>query len=423
MRERLVATLVGMTVAMLALYGIPRAYMLADIVTSYEERKVERAAVQLAAVIDERSQNGSPIDAEFLGSFLNEAETLTYEPATGPPVVAGPTPDLAEDIVETHDLADGGTLTLVHSRDLLDERISDALVPLILIGLSLTVVAAGVGYFLARRLSRPFGELAEAADRLGLGRFDVDPPHYSIPEAEAIGAALRTSSARLGELVRREREFAANASHQLRTPITALRLELEDLSMWPQTPPEVADELNRYLPELDRLSSAIDELLGLARGQRLGDAADIDLGELVSDVVARWKPLVAPDGYTVHQIDRGQVFARVVPGPVVQILDVLIENASTHGVSPVTLEAKDAGSYVEIVVADRGRRAFGNEIFSRGATRKKGDVGGLGLTIAAELASTMGGYLELADVEHTTFRLMLPGRGPSGEVAVVVEQA
>src|SRR5690606_34813445 len=144
----------------------------------------------------------------------------------------------SDDIIEQRDLPGGGSLTLSRSRDLINQRISDALVPLIAVGLGLTVLAAGFGYVIARRLSRPFGELAVAAERLGSGRFDVDPPHYKIPEAEAIGDALRGSSERLAELVRREREFAANASHQLRTPITALRLELEDLSLWPQTPPE-----------------------------------------------------------------------------------------------------------------------------------------------------------------------------------------
>lgn len=411
MRERLIAALVGMTIAMLALYGIPRAYMLADLVTDYEVRKIERAADQLAAVVEEREQNGSPIDEAFLSTFLSESETLTYEPADGSTVVAGPTPDPADDIVEARDLPDGGTLTLSRSRDLINERITTALVPLILIGLSLTAVAAGFGYAIARKISRPFKELAEAADRLGQGHFDVDPPHYGIPEAEAVGDALRDSSRRLGELVRREREFASNASHQLRTPITALRLELEDITLWPQTPPEIADELNRYLPELDRLSSAIDEMLGLARGQRLGDTTEVDLRELVSDVVERWRPMMAASGFEIEHIDHGPTPARIVPGPVVQILDVLIDNASIHGTSPVAVAAQDVGPYVRITVGDRGRRVVGNEIFQRGTSQKTGDTGGLGLTIAVELATTMGGYLKLTEDECMTFELLLPGPG------------
>ena len=411
MRERLVATLVGMTITMMALYGIPRAYMLADLVTDYETRKIERAADLLSATVTERLENGAAVDEEYLSGFLSVDETLTYEPAAGPTVVAGPRPDPTEDVVEERALPDGGTLTLSRSRSLIDERISNALTPLILIGLSLTLVAAAFGFFLARRLSRPFKELAESADRLGSGRFDVDPPHYSIPEAEAIGEALRSSSVRLGELVRREREFASNASHQLRTPITALRLELEDLSLWPQTPPEVADELNRYLPELDRLSSAIDELLGLARGHRLGDATEVDLRDLVEDVVERWRPQVKDAGHDLRQVDSGPVPARLVPGPVLQVLDVLVENACSHGSGMIEVEAQDAGRYVRILVRDEGKRSFGNEIFQRGTSRKEGGEGGLGLTIAADLAATMGGYLTLTEATHTTFELLLPGRG------------
>jgi len=410
-RERLVATLVGMTIAMLALYGIPRAYMLADLVTDYESRKLERSADLIAPLVVEREKNGSPVDEDYLASLLSVEETLVYEPADGPTVVAGPAPDPAEDVVEERELDGGGTLTLSRSRELIDERISDALTPLIIIGLSLTLIAAAFGFGLARRLSRPFKELAESADRLGLGHFDVDPPHYAIPEAEAIGQALRSSSDRLGELVRREREFASNASHQLRTPITALRLELEDLSLWPQTPREVSDELNRYLPELDRLSSAIDELLGLARGNRLGDAVELDLRDLVEDVVERWRPFVEESGHALRQVDSGAVPARVVPGPVLQVLDVLVENAASHGTGAIEVEAQDAGTHVRILVRDEGRRTFGNDVFQRGTSQKENGEGGLGLTIARDLAATMGGYLTITDDERTTFELLLPGRG------------
>jgi signal transduction histidine kinase len=410
-RDRLVAALVGMTVAMIAFYGVPRAYLLADLVSTQENRKIERSATLLAVVIEERGADATPVDEEFLGGLLNTGETIEYVAPDGTTVTAGPTPDLERDIVHRRAVPGGGSLTLSRSGELIDQRISEALIPLILVGLGLTAFAAVVGFVLARWLSRPFGELAEAANHLGRGRFDIHFPHYSIPEAEAIGSALRTSSAQLDDLVRREREFAANASHQLRTPITALRLELEDLALWPETPPEVAKELNSYLPELDRLSSAINELLGLARGRRLGDAVQLDLSELVADVVSRWRSQVEASGHQLVHVDNGPVPARVVPGPVLQILDVLIENAATHGTSPIQVEARAETRFVEIRVGDGGIRSIGNEVFQRGTSSKSGTEGGLGLTIATDLATTMGGYLKLAEGEHTTFVLMLPGTG------------
>ena len=120
-----------------------------------------------------------------------------------------------------------------------------------------------------------------------LGRFDVEVPHYGVPEAEAIGSALRRSARDLDALVRREREFAVSASHELRTPVTALRLEIEDVASWPQTPPDVAEELSRALAELDRLSATISTLLGgptAVTTVHHGHAPEI---ELTSDDTAR----------------------------------------------------------------------------------------------------------------------------------------
>lgn len=115
----------------------------------------------------------------------------------------------------------------------------------------------------------------------------------------------------------------------------------------------------------------------------------------------------------LRQDDRGPVRARIVPGPVVQILDVLIENATTHGTGEVTVSAQDAGTYVRLEVRDEGARTIGQEVFQRGTSVKDGGEGGLGLTIAAELATVMGGYLKLTPDPHTTFELLLPGPGPS----------
>ncbi len=299
---------------------------------------------------------------------------------------------------------------MARSGTLVEERVSDALLPLVVVGLSLTLVAVVVGYFLARRMARPFTELAEKADQLGSGQFDLDVPHYRVPEAEHIGAALRTSAEQLNDLVRREREFAVNASHQLRTPITALRLEIEDVTLWPETPPEVADHLNGVLGELDRLSAAIAELLEVARGRRIPTAA-VDLNQVVGHAIERWRARFTGADRTLVQVDQGSIPVRVPPGPVAQILDVLLENAAAHGTGRVEVVAEDLDTHVQVRVSDEGTPTFGQEVFRRGVSSTGT---GVGLAVASELAESMGGYLSLETGAPTRFVLRLPQRRRAG---------
>jgi len=406
MRDRLVVTLVGITVAVIALYAVPRAYLLADLVQRQEHRKIERSVELLAALMEEREASGRQVTEDYLAGLLNEAEHIEYVEPDGSVVSAGePPPGADSDITITRELDGGGAVTLSRSGELVDQRVSDALVPLILIGLVLIVVAALFGNLLARRLARPFSDLAGRADQIGHGRFDVEIPHYKIPEAEAIGQSLRQAGAQLDVLLRREREFAVNASHQLRTPITALRLELEDVSLWPQTPPDVAEHLRGLLGELDRLSEAITELLDLARGHRLGTAVDLDLTTLTSASARRWRERLAADGREILREGTGPVPAHVAPGPVEQILDVLIENALDHGTGTVTLETLDVGTHLQIRVRDEGAPGFGPEVFGRGVTT--GGTG-VGLAVASELAESLSGHLSVEETAPTCFVLRLP---------------
>jgi len=410
-RDRLVAVLVGMAIAITALYGVPRAYQLADLVTEQENRAVDRSADLVAVVITERTSASSPVTASFLAGLLNKGESVEYVAPDESVIRAGEAVRAESDVMQRRSLPGGGMVTISRSGALVQERVSAALMPLILIGLALIAAAACVGYLLARRLARPFGELAEAADHLGRGRFDVQLSHYSIPEAEKIGAALRRASTQLDDLVEREREFAANVSHQLRTPITALRLTLEDLSMWPETTPGVASELRNGMSELDRLNAAITEILDLSRGKRLGDAVDVDLSRLLADTVERWAPHYAAAGRELHHDPTEPVPAHVVPGPVVQVLDVLLHNACAHGSGRVVVGARDRGAYLHVVIADEGAKTVGNEVFQRGTSDRDSEGHGLGLTIASQLATSLGGYLLLADAPTTTFVFVVPAPG------------
>lgn len=410
MRDRLVIAFVGLTVAVIGLYGIPRAYFLADLVREQQKTTVAGTATALAALAGERTAAGGSVDAGLLESGLTGADRVEFSVDDTETLAVGESVDDEGGIVETRILPDGSTLRLSVSGDTVSKGIRDAITPLVLLGLALAVGSAVFGLGLARRLSRPFQELADYSRDLGHGRFDIEVPSYAVPEAEAIGASLRNAAGQLDELVRREREFAANASHQLRTPITALRLSLEDLSLWPETAPGVRAELELGLGELDRLSSAIDELLDLARGQRLETHQDVDLAALVAATAARWRRQLDEQGRALVVAGDATIPTRLAAGPVEQVLDVLVDNARLHGHGTITVESRDAGTHLEVAVRDDGQRRIGPEVFRRGVTsRGEADGHGVGLAVASELAEMCGGHLSLdTATPRTRFVLWLP---------------
>ncbi len=412
MRERLVIAFVGLTLAVIGLYGVPRAYFLADLVREQERATLDGTSAALAGLVEERRSAGGEVDATLLEHGLTGAERVEYRPASGATVAVGERADGEGGIVVERPLPDGGSLELGVSGDTVSSGVRDAITPLVLLGLVLAVVSAVLGFALARRMSRPFRELADLSRELGHGRFDLDVPSYAVPEAEEIGASLRGAAAQLDDLVRREREFAANASHQLRTPVTALRLGLEDLTLWPETAPEVREELDRGIAELDRLNGAIDELLDLARGRRIEANEVVDLVAVARAGVERWERRLASEGRTIGFRQQGRRSRTRVPsGPVEQVIDVLVDNARKHGEGAILVEVRDAGTHLEVVVGDEGTRQLGPGVFRRGVSTSSTGSEGIGLAVASELADLCGGHLSLDTSSPTTrFVLWLPPR-------------
>ena len=395
MRERLVAALVGSTLLVLVLFGVPRAYQVGELVQAQELREVERSADLAAVVVREKVADDQPVTPELLDDLTHEQEHLEYVAADGARVASTATEgtDDPENLQVSRELPDGGTVTLEQSAGMMADRVSDALLPLVLVVLTLLVLSVAIGLVLARLLSRPFQQLAVAARELGTGEPVVDVPRSKIPEAEEIGEAIRTSAVRLEELRQHERELAAHASHELRTPVTALRLELEDLALWPQTAPEVAAQLQVAVAELDRLSSAVSDLLDRSRDQRRLAAQDVDLDELVAAVVValgrdrgaarrgtgdRARVHHEPGGAGTVCVDR--VTLRLL---VVTLLEHTLE--ATGGT--VRVETVGAGPMAEI-------RVRGGD----GGPGAPGALGALGATLSRvagtqELARALGGQL------------------------------
>lgn len=409
MRERLIAAFVLVVMFALIVFGFARAYALQGLFEDSEAREVVRVAEVVAGAVDAHVSDGGEVTEAYLQGMLRPQERITYVDADGARVgVTAPDyPDDVGSITDTHPVEGGGSVTVDRSRAGVEDAIADAVLPIVALSLLLMALAGLLGYLAARWLSRPFQELARVANELGRGRFDVKLPTFSIPEAETVGRALATSASQMHQLVVRERDFAANASHQLRTPITALRLELEDLALWRETPPEVAEQLNRGLRELDRLSASVDDLLALARGRQVGGATVVDVSALAEEAVARWEVRAERAGRRVTARPSRPLPVRLAPGPIEQILDVLVGNALTHGSGEIRLEVGELDEAVRVRVGDDGP-APSEDTLSNASEDERQDGRVMGLALAADIAEALGGRLNLERTPTTTFCLTLP---------------
>jgi signal transduction histidine kinase len=412
MRKRLLVAFLGLTLLTLVLYGVPRGLILAERTREAERQEVTRHAVLVQRAIETRLAAEAPIEASDLAAAFIGPDAVTYRDAGGSEVVAGP--DLQDERVAVRVLRPvpgGGTLVVERPGPVVDQRVAEAVLPIVVVGLGVLAVAAGVAVLLSHRLSLPFRGLAAAAERLGEGAFEGEIPEQRLPEAAAIARALERSEERLVDVIRRERDFASNASHQLRTPLTALRLDLEDLSMIPEVRAVAGAELQEALTEVDRLTETVSGLLHLARLRSPGESVDLDLDELVEQAAARWRPAAESAGRPLDVDAHGPVPVEAPPAAVLQVLDVLIENALDHGEGKVTVVTDRQEDHGRVQVCDDGPgldEVAAEALFTRRHRGASSSGEGIGLALAKEVTQALGGRLAVRPGPHTTFELLLP---------------
>src|SRR5215216_4889966 len=285
---------------------------------------------------------------------------------------------------------------------------------LLAFGTALLVGLTGANVF-AGRIRR----LERAADRIASGRFDepiVDPRSDELGE---LARAFDRMRERLSGLDHARREFIANASHELRTPIFSLggHLELlDDEQLDEATRREFVREMRAQVDRLGKLTAELLDLSRLDAGRLHVEAEPVDVAETVALVVNELAPLAQASGHTLDATVDGPVWARGDSQRVLQVARSLIENALRHTPqgTRVTIRAERGEDAAELVVEDDGpgipekHRPHVFERFYRvDGTMASGS--GLGLAIARELAELMGGTLELAEHDgRTRFTLRLP---------------
>ena len=233
----------------------------------------------------------------------------------------------------------------------------------------------------------------------------------AIPEIDSVGSALNTTAARLGDLLARERAFSANASHQLRTPLAGLRLQLEAALERPTQDPHPA--LTAGIAATDRLEQTIEQLLRLARDTSPRDGTPLDLVALLDEICQGWEQQLARSGRRLRvSVDPAAPPSSASLAAVRQVLTVLLDNAAQHGAGTVSVTARDAAGALAIDVADEGPALDRPEaeLFTRRSPSAAGY--GIGLAFARSLAEAEGGRLRLTRSAPPTFTLLMPATTP-----------
>ena len=320
-----------------------------------------------------------------------------------------------------------GAVRVTYDADKVDVRIHRYWLLLALTGAACLAAAALVGIFLSRWVTEPLAPMRQAAIRLGQGdlsaRVGAAP---GPPEVQDVAAAFDEMANQLEELVDAQEAFVADASHQLRTPLTALRLRLENLESEVEGP-EALDDLDGARRESQRLSRLIDGLLTLARADRAthwSDRQAVDVDEAVAERLDTWRP-IAEECEVELVGETSGLDLRASPDRLAQVLDNLLANATDASPpgSQLQLSARrsDDRRWVEIHVVDQGpgldpeqrRRAFDRfwraERVVQATNGDRPSLGGsgLGLAIVRRLVAADGGQVALLE-------------GPGGGVDAVV---
>jgi len=442
MRTRLLLVMVGVVAIVLFVHDVPLAQHLERVERDRLNTSLERDAFILAGRAEEALEAGTTesdptiraivarfnaeedvrvaiVNADLVGvlgsddavvgeDYSNRPEmqqALTGAPDTGERYSRTLGEDLffvAVPVLSGDDVV--GVVRLSAPERVVADRVSGKVRGLGIVAAISLLIAVAVAWLFARSVTRPLDELESATRRLAAGDLstrasDTDGP----PEVRGLAESFNTMAAQLQRLLDQQRSFAGDASHQLRTPLTALRLRLEQAAMTVADGDPAAEPIEEALNETERLRRMIEGLLMLSRAEGAAVVVDtVDVAHVARERADYWRPLADERGVSIDVEAPSSIDVLAVAGGVEQIIDNLVDNA---------LEVSPAGTAVRVVVVpadgavvlhviDEGpglseeqrERAF--ERFWRADGAPLGGSG-LGLAIVQQLAVAGGGRAAL----------------------------
>ncbi|WP_128375840.1 ATP-binding protein [Streptomyces cavernae] len=406
MRRRLIQSTLAVVLVVIAVFGISLVIVETRTISNSAQERVESEALRLAGIVDSRLLEDERISADILRDQVADSRYARIEIPGQRPIEIGDRP--SGDVIRFEaDGEEGETVLVEESRSSVTREVGRTLLIIAAVALLAVIAAVLLAVRQANRLASPLTDLAETAERLGSG--DPRPRHrrYGVPELDRVADVLDGSAERIARMLTAERRLAADASHQLRTPLTALSMRLEEITVT-DDPETVKEEATIALAQVERLTDVVERLLTNSRDPRTGSAVSFDLDEVIKQQLAEWRPAYRSAGRAIVSSGKRHLQAVGTPGAVAQVLAALIENSLMHGGGTVALRTRVTGNQAVIEVTDEGTGVpaeLGARIFERAISGRNST--GIGLAVARDLAEADGGRLEMLQAKPPVFGLFL----------------
>ncbi|MFF2654727.1 ATP-binding protein [Streptomyces sp. NPDC058045] len=421
MRRRLINSTLAVVLVVIAVFGVSLVIVESRTITSGAQNRVDAEAVRLVSIVDSRLISDERITEALLRQQVTERYARVDIPGRAP-IEIGDRPT-GEAIHASARGERGELVTIEEPRSSVTREVGRTLLIIGAVALLAIIAAVLLAVRQANRLTSPLTDLAETAERLGSG--DPRPRHkrYGVPELDRVADVLDGSAERIGRMLTAERRLAADASHQLRTPLTALSMRLEEITVTEDLD-TVREEATIALTQVERLTDVVERLLTNSRDPRTGSAVTFDLDEVIKQQIEEWRPAYRSAGRAIVSSGKRHLQAVGTPGAVAQVLAALIENSLMHGGGTVALRTRVTGNQTVIEVTDEGPGVpadLGARIFERTISGRNST--GIGLAVARDLAEADGGRLEMLQARPPVFGLFLSRtsvrRRPGGEEPTV----
>jgi signal transduction histidine kinase len=417
MRRRMIKSTVSAVLIVVVLLGVPLAIIDALRISESEHAALNQKVQLIGFQLDQQLAANQQVDLGALKKLVpvGDSVAVTYPGHAKQPVIIN---SQVTDHPRSSDVYQGPpprrvTAILTESWTPTETRIRGSLLLVLGVAVLATVAACGVAFLQARRLSRPLSDLAQTAERLGSG--DPRPRHrrYGIPELDRVAEVIDHTAERISRMLATERRLAADASHQLRTPLTALSMRLEEI-IAAQDLMDVKEEAAVALTQVERLTDVVQRLLTDARDTRRSTSTvPIDVDMVIRQQIFEWRPAFRSARRPIRVDGVRGLAAVATPGAFAQVLATLMENSLMHGAGPVTIRTRTTGGSVVVEVCDEGPGVppeLGARVFERSVSGRAST--GLGLTVARELAEADGGRLELLQQRPPVFAVFLTAFDP-----------